>query len=162
MNKMNNTKLNTTSNAVSATKLQTARTINGVGFDGTNNITIGGDYNDLENKPILNYNAFHEKVQNLGGLPSITNISVGELGYICTGTVKSSTAINISKSVSVGGVVVTLILNLSGSYSVTWNSNILWSGGSAPELTSGINIINLISIDNCSVWYGMSGGSEFA
>ena len=157
-----NAKLDADANAISATKLQTARTINGVDFDGTNNITIGGDYNDLENKPILNYNAFYEKVQNLGGLPSITNISVGELGYICTGTVNASTTINISKSVSVGGVVVTLILNLSGSYSVTWNSNILWSGGSAPELTSGINIINLISIDNSSVWYGMSGGSEFA
>lgn len=125
-------------------------------------VGASGDYNDLENKPILNYNAFYEKVQNLGVLPSITNISVGELGYICAGTVNASTTINISKSVSVGGVVVTLILNLSGSYSVTWNSNILWSGGSAPELTSGINIINLISIDNSSVWYGMSGGSEFA
>ncbi|MDL0089904.1 phage tail protein [Campylobacter gastrosuis] len=35
-----NTKLNANANAVSATKLQTARTINGVAFDGTANITI--------------------------------------------------------------------------------------------------------------------------
>lgn len=35
-----NGKLNTTSNASSATKLQTARTINGTSFDGTENITI--------------------------------------------------------------------------------------------------------------------------
>lgn len=150
---------------ISSVPTKTSDLTDDIGYLTTEDVSLvgaSGDYDDLENKPVLNYNAFYEKVQNLGGLPSITNISVGELGYICTGTVNSSTAINISKSVSVGGVVVTLILNLSGSYSVTWNSNILWSGGSAPELTSGINIINLISIDNSSVWYGMSGGGDFA
>lgn len=38
------------SNVASATKLQTARTINGVAFDGSQNITIGADWNDVRNK----------------------------------------------------------------------------------------------------------------
>ena len=44
-------KLASTANAVSATKLATARTINGVAFDGTANITIGADWSNVANKP---------------------------------------------------------------------------------------------------------------
>ena len=40
LNNLNTTKLNANANAVSATKLQTARNINGISFDGTANITL--------------------------------------------------------------------------------------------------------------------------
>lgn len=40
-----NQKVNITGNVASATKLQTARTINGIAFDGTENITITADPN---------------------------------------------------------------------------------------------------------------------
>lgn len=58
-------------NAASATKLQTARTINGVSFDGTTNITVTADANTLTGTTLK---------------PAVVNSSLTHVGTITSGT----------------------------------------------------------------------------
>ena len=58
-------------NSASATKLQTARTINGVAFDGTANVTVTADANTLTGTTLK---------------PAVVNSSLTRVGTITTGT----------------------------------------------------------------------------
>ena len=59
---------------------------------------------------------------------------------------------------------VTLFLNYTGAFTVTWPASVKWSGGTAPTLTSSANktdIITLTTRDGGVTWYGISDGMNF-
>lgn len=66
---------NTTGNAATATKLATARTINGASFDGSANITIGVDWSSVTNKPSTYAPSAHSHTQS-----DITGLTVALAG----------------------------------------------------------------------------------
>lgn len=59
---------------------------------------------------------------------------------------------NASPANSLSGVV--LALSNGGGYEQTW-TNVAWSGGSAPTLTGGLDILVFVSYDGGTSWNGM-------
>jgi hypothetical protein len=59
---------------------------------------------------------------------------------------------------------VTLFLNYTGAFTITWPASLKWSGGAAPTLTSSANktdIITLTTRDGGVTWYGFPAGLNF-
>lgn len=77
----------TTDNVASATKLQTARTLWGRSFDGTNNVT--GNI-DIGNNDIIGY-AGARIIQNLG-----SNLGINPSGYVGIGTTSPSYKLHVN------------------------------------------------------------------
>lgn len=98
----------TTSNVATATALQTARTINGVSFDGTADITVTAAGSTLTDAVPI----------SRGGTGSTSNTSVGALLY-GTGTV---TRANLTGSISATMAVLTQTGNGSTSAAPAWTS----------------------------------------
>lgn len=48
----------------------------------------------------------------------------------------------------------TLVLFISGGGSVNWLANIKWPGGTAPSVSSGTDVITLVTSDAGTTWYG--------
>ena len=105
-----------TGNANTATKLQTARNINGVAFDGTSNITVTADANTLTNTT-LNSTVVTSSLTSVGTLTGLTmggNIAMGTNNITGTGTFNGSAfnaAATLNGAVSVPGVNVTQTWN---------------------------------------------------
>ena len=116
-------------NVPSATKLQTARTINGVSFDGTGNISFSTSavsegtnlyYTDGRARAAVSFTAGSGAYNSSTGvftIPTNTNQLTNGAGYVTSSGV---TSIATSNGISGGTITSTGTLSLSGSYSGTW------------------------------------------
>jgi hypothetical protein len=171
-------------NAATATALQTARTINGVSFDGTANITIstasanaltigtgltGTSYNGSSAVTV----AIDSSVTTLIGTQTLSNKTITGLketsfdvadstinlnsGNYFTKTVTSNVnfiVTNVPSAPTVASFI--LELKFGGSALITWWSNITWANGIAPTLTaSGDDILGFYTLDGGETWRGM-------
>lgn len=103
-------------------------------------------------------NRFGIAVEKVNTLTSSSSITIDPTqGSIFTLTLDTNATINIS-SISSGyyttnGSCITLMMP-SNSYTVSWDSNITWISGTAPDLSTGFNIITFITSDGGTTWYG--------
>ena len=176
-----NNKLDKNQNAVSASKLATARTIGGVSFDGTSNINLpgvntAGNQNTTGNSatasklatPVKINNKFFdgsaninleedamvvkEKVVNLTG-----DIIQTSLGSVFIKTITKNTTLSLTTNYNIGETN-SFILELTngGNYTINWWDNIKWNGGVAPELTNnGKDILGFYSYGSPRVTIGV-------
>ena len=120
-----------TGNAATATKLATARTINGVAFDGSANITISDDTKLTKTNPEIT-GSITEQVYNLTG----TAISPAN-GTIQYKTVSANTT--FTETLTTGQSVILRLIGAS-SYTITFPT-ITWVGAVAPILTANCAIV---------------------
>jgi ribosomal protein L21E len=168
-------------NVLSATKLETARTIGGVSFNGTANINLPG-VNTAGNQsttgnsatatklatPVKINNKFFdgstninleedamvvkEKVVNLTG-----DVIQTSLGSVFIKTITENTTLTLTTSYNTGEVN-SFILELinGGDYTINWWSDVKWDGGVAPELTNnGKDILGFYSYGSPRVTVGV-------
>lgn len=75
-------------------------------------------------------------------------------GNIATATKTASGTISLSGATNGKATTATLILTNGGAYTVSWDSNIKWAGGTMPTLTaSGVDVLTFICVDG-TTWYG--------
>lgn len=117
-----------TFNAATATKLATARTINGVSFDGTANITIP------TSPPVP-------------GTLSGTAIAWGTNAK-WHATVSSNTTFSFSSNPDVGTTCLLHVTHTGGT--ITWPSSVRWPGGVAPTLSTSKTHIFMFYWDGSS------------
>lgn len=152
----------TTGNAGTATKLANPRTINGVSFDGSANITInavdstarvattGGTASGLT----LNNGYTEEVFAVTGATPALSPTN----GSIQTWTLTGNSAPTLGMWVN--GQSMTLLIDDGTAYSINWASTgIVWKtgGGTAPVLlTTGYTALALVKVG--TVVYGWLAG----
>jgi hypothetical protein len=134
---------NLTGNAATATKLATARNINGVSFDGTSNITIAADANTLTGTTLAN---------------NVVNSSLTSVGTITSG-VWSGTAISNNKlansSLTIGSTNIALgassntLAGLSTVTSTNFTGNLIGNASTATKIANPVTI-NGVSFDGSS------------
>ena len=120
-----------TGNAGSATKLVTARTINGVNFDGTANITVSDDTKLTATNPSIT-GSITEQVYNLTGTE--INPTNGTIQYK---TVSANTT--FTETLTAGQSVLLRLIN-ANSYIITFPT-ITWVVAAAPTLTANCAIV---------------------
>ena len=120
-----------TGNAGSATKLVTARTINGVSFDGTANITVSDDTKLTATNPSIT-GSITEQVYNLTGAE--INPANGTIQY------KTVSANTTFTETLISGQSVLLRLINANSYTITFPT-ITWVGAVVPTLTANCVIV---------------------
>ena len=176
-----NNKLDKNQNAISATKLETARTIGGVSFDGTANINLPG-VNTTGNQSTTGNSATATKLAtpvkiNNKLFDGSTNINLEEdamvvkekvvnltgdgiqtsLGSVFIKTITKDTTLSLTTSYNIGETN-SFILELTngGNYTINWWDNIKWNGGVAPELTNnGKDILGFYSYGSPRVTVGV-------
>ena len=118
-------------NVLSATKLTTAITINGVSFDGTANITVSDNTKLTKTNPVIT-GSITEQVYNLTG----TEINPAN-GTIQYKTVSANTT--FTEALTSGQSVLLRLIGAS-SYTITFPT-ITWVGAVAPTLTANCAIV---------------------
>jgi hypothetical protein len=174
-------KLDKNQNAVSASKLATARTIGGVSFDGTSNINLpgvntAGNQNTTGNSATASKLATPVKINNKL-FDGSTNINLEEdamvvkekvvnltgdtiqtsLGSVFIKTITKNTTLSLTTNYNIGETN-SFILELTngGNYAINWWNNIKWNGGVAPVLTNnGKDILGFYSYDSPRVTIGV-------
>lgn len=143
-------------NVLSATKLTTARTINGIAFDGSANITIATT--DSTKLPLSGG-------VMTGAITSIreTRVAVDSnsinlaAGNVFTKTISANVPLVVANIAS-SGTTNSFILELTngGAYIVTWWPGVKWTGGIAPILSVvGTDILGFYSHDGGLSWHGI-------
>ena len=173
-------KLDKNQNAVSASKLATARTIGGVSFDGTSNINLpgvntAGNQNTTGNSATASKLATPVKINNKL-FDGSTNINLEEdamvvkekvvnltgdiiqtsLGSVFIKTITKNTTLSLTTNYNIGETN-SFILELTngGNYTINLWDNIKWNGGVAPELTNnGKDILGFYSYGSPRVTIG--------
>ena len=120
-----------TGNAATATKLTTARTINGVNFDGTVNITVSDNTKLTKTNPEIT-GSITEQVYNLTG--TAINPANGTIQYK---TVSANTT--FTETLTSGQSVLLRLIGAS-NYTITFPT-ITWVGAAAPVLTANCAIV---------------------
>ena len=120
-----------TGNSATATKLATARTINGVSFDGTANITVSDDTKLTKTNPSI-IGSITEGVYNLTGAE--INPTNGTIQY------KTVSANTTFTETLISGQSVLLRLINANSYTITFPT-ITWVGAVVPTLTANCVIV---------------------
>jgi hypothetical protein len=136
-----------TGNASTATRLQTARTINGVPFDGTQNIVIGGEGEVV----VAEINANDLIGTTLA--PTVVNSSLTSTGTLTnlavSGTSTLGGAVTVNNTVSVTNTVTAT--RLTSTTSVTASTNVTAGGtvsGNTVSATANINAGNNVNVTN--------------
>ena len=162
-----------TGNASTATALATGRTINGVSFDGTANITVvdsaalplaGGTLSGTVNaadqilqRPVIKDYA-ETKVAMAAHAVDLS------LGNVQTYTLSGNQTLTFTNPPATGKAgSFTLIVTNGGSATLTWPSSVDWAAATAPTLTaSGIDVLTFLTVDNGTIWYGFLAGAAMA
>ena len=100
---------------------------------------------------------YSETVNAIGGTGGGTQDIDLTAGNVVTATVDTSTNTFTFSNPSASGrsCSFTLILNNGGSQTVNWPSSVDWKDGTAPTLTSsGVDILNFMTVDAGTIWYG--------
>ena len=128
---LDTTQTDVTGNAGTATKLATARTINGVAFDGTANITVSDNTKLTATNPAIT-GSVTEQVYNLTG--TVINPANGTIQYK---TVSANTT--FTETLAAGQSVLLRLIGANGK-TITFPT-ITWVGAAAPELTANCVIV---------------------
>jgi len=157
--------------AATATALATGRTINGVSFDGTANITVvdstmlplaGGTLSgtvdaadQIVQRPVMKDYA-ETKVAMAAHAVDLS------LGNVQTYTLSGNQTLTFTNPPATGSAgSFTLIVTNGASATLTWPGSVDWAGGTAPTLTaSGIDILTFTTIDGGTIWYGFLAGAD--
>lgn len=157
---INTTQTSVTGNAGTATKLEIARNINGVAFDGTTDITIVDSTKlSLSGGAMTGAITAIRETQISLGVSSAIDLSLGNL---FTKSVNSSTTFSVLNFLS-SGTSNSFILELvnAGAFTITWFSGIKWAEGTAPILTaSGVDVLGFYSYDGGVTWKGLVLGND--
>lgn len=134
-------KLGTAANAASATKLNTARTINGVSFDGTANIVAPYE-------PVT-------AITLASGVAAI-NCALGNYFTIAmSAAMTSMTFSNLPASGFAETLMFKIVQDATGTRLATWPSSFKWAGASASVLSTPANSVDLLAIttfDQGTTW----------
>jgi hypothetical protein len=158
-------------NATTATRLQTARTINGVAFDGTQNIVIGAegevlipDADDLTGTTLAS-NVVNSSLTSVGTLASLTvtgtvtlngattvNNTLAATSVSSTTTIAATTNVTAGAAVSAGtsvsaGTNVTATNNVTAGNNITATNNIS-AGGSITTQTYFVQDLQPVEINH--------------
>lgn len=158
-------------NATTATRLQTARTINGVSFDGTQNIVIGAegevvipDADDLTGTTLAS-NVVNSSLTSVGTLASLTvtgtatlngattvNNTLAATSVSSTTTVAATTNVTAGAAVSAGtsvsaGTNVTATNNITAGNNITATNNIT-AGGTVTTQTYFVQSATPVEINH--------------
>lgn len=85
------------------------------------------------------------------------------LGNVVTATVDTSANTFTFSNPSASGRACsfTLILTNGGSQTVNWPASVKWDGGTAPTLTTaGVDVIEFLTVDGGTTWYGFAAGLD--
>ena len=160
-----------TGNVATATALATGRTINGVSFDGTANITVvdsaalplaGGTLTDTVNAAdqIIQRPVMKDYGETKVAMAAhAVDLSLGNVQTYTLSGNQTLTFTNPPASGTAGSF--TLIVTNGASATLTWPTSVDWAGGTAPTLTaSGIDILTFTTIDGGTIWYGFLAGAD--
>ena len=160
-----------TGNVATATALATGRTINGVSFDGTANITVvdsaalplaGGTLSGTVNAAdqIIQRPVMKDYGETKVAMAAhAVDLSLGNVQTYTLSGNQTLTFTNPPASGTAGSF--TLIVTNGASATLTWPTSVDWAGGTAPTLTaSGIDILTFTTIDGGTIWYGFLAGAD--
>ena len=160
-----------TGNVATATALATGRTINGVSFDGTANITVvdsaalplaGGTLSGTVNAAdqIIQRPVMKDYGETKVAMAAhAVDLSLGNVQTYTLAGNQTLTFTNPPASGTAGSF--TLIVTNGASATLTWPTSVDWAGGTAPTLTaSGIDILTFTTIDGGTIWYGFLAGAD--
>lgn len=106
---------------------------------------------------------YAEVVNAIGGTGGGTQDIDLTLGNVVTATVDTSANTFTFSNPSASGrcCSFTLILTNGGSQTVNWPASVDWAGGSAPTLTAaGVDILEFVTVDGGTTWYGFIAGLD--
>jgi len=162
-----------TGNSSTATALATARTINGVSFDGTANITVvdsaalplaGGTLSGTVNAAdqILQRPVMKDYAETKVAMAAhAVDLSLGNVQTYTLSGNQTLTFTNPPASGSAGSF--TLIVTNGGSATLTWPTSVDWAAATAPTLTSsGVDVLTFLTVDGGTIWYGFAAGLAMA
>lgn len=161
----------------SVTSVTGTGTVSGISLSGTvtssGNLTLGGALN-LSSPPAIGgttpaagtfstllSTTMRETKTAVGIVLGVATVDLSSGNYF-TYTVSGSTVFGVT-NVPASGTAVSFILDVTngGSSSITWWSNVKWSGGTAPTLTaSGRDILGFYTYDNGTTWNGLVLGKD--
>ena len=160
-----------TGNVATATALATGRTINGVSFDGTANITVvdsaalplaGGTLSGTVNAAdqIIQRPVMKDYGETKVAMAAhAVDLSLGNVQTYTLSGNQTLTFTNPPASGTAGAF--TLSVTNGASATLTWPTSVDWAGGTAPTLTaSGIDILTFTTIDGGTIWYGFLAGAD--
>ena len=160
-----------TGNVATATALATGRTINGVSFAGTANITVvdsaalplaGGTLSGTVNAAdqIIQRPVMKDYGETKVAMAAhAVDLSLGNVQTYTLSGNQTLTFTNPPASGTAGSF--TLIVTNGASATLTWPTSVDWAGGTAPTLTaSGIDILTFTTIDGGTIWYGFLAGAD--
>ncbi len=118
---------------------------------------------DMDDKNVVKamLKDYGEAVNALGAGGGTRDIDI-RLGNVVTATVSTSTNTFTFSNPSASGTACsfTLLLTNGGSQTVNWPAAVNWADGTAPTLTvAGTDILNFITTNGGSDWYGFSAGN---
>lgn len=158
-----------TGNAGTATALQTARTINGVSFNGTANITVTAAAGTLTGSSLAS-GVTSSSLTSFGTGPTLTNASETAQTLTDAATVNWNMNNGGYGKVTLGGnrtmaaptnlregacYILRVAQDGTGSRTITWNAVFKWPGGVAPTLSTAAGAVDIITfISDGTYLYG--------
>lgn len=116
----------------------------------------------LVQRPLLkDYAESMTAVTGVSGALAVDLENGNTVDVTLTGDVTSFTISNPPATGQLGGL--TVIVRSGGSArTFAWGSSVKWAGGTAPTLSTGNDVITLITVDGGTVWLGFVSGQDFA
>lgn len=119
----------------------------------------------IDQPTIRDYGETVNDLGNLGGDSTEAYVIDLELGNVVIASIDSTAStvifsfINPPVSGTAGSF--TLILTNGGTPTVTWPTSVKWENEDAPILTiDGVDILEFLTVDEGTIWYGFSSGSN--
>jgi len=166
-----------TGNSSTATALATGRTINGVSFDGTANITVvdsaalplaGGTLSGAVNAgdQVISKAVFKDVGETLvvngtSGATDTIDLEDGNFHKVTLTANCTFTFSNPPASGTAGSFTLFLVQDGTGSRTVTWPGSVDWAAATAPTLTTtaaAVDVLTFITLDGGTVWNGFVAG----
>jgi hypothetical protein len=85
--------------------------------------------------------------------------------YTQTESIASLVLDNVSAAGNLIKVTLIITMDATGGYTFVWPASILWAGGTDPILTTtanAVNVLEFITIDGGTTWYGSLYGANFS
>lgn len=131
----------------------------------------GGEFKELYVDIISgsDLKSYTETTASVISTAGIITMSLGNANVFYTYLTESVTGMAIESSSVPSGKAVsfTWIIDYSGSYSITWNPNIKWPGGTQPTLTAAIGksdiftFLSQLTPASSSYWFGFTAGQNY-